>query len=125
MSKQKNIPRMNHRQFRRMQGLVHQCCNYDHGNCLALDDGWDSCVCAQRITYSLSCKWFRAAVLPQDPQLEAELLYRADQKKCAVCGGSFVPKSNRAKYCPDCAAKVQRRQKTESERRRRTVSVER
>lgn len=125
MSEQKNTPRMNHRQSRRMQGLVHLCCNYDHGNCLALDNGWDSCVCAQRITFSLSCKWFRAAVLPQDPQLEAELLRRADQKKCVVCGGSFVPKSNRAKYCPECAAKVQRRQKTESERRRRTVSVER
>lgn len=125
MSEQKNIPRMNHRQYRRMQGLVHLCCNYDHGNCLALDNGWDSCVCTQRITYSLSCKWFRAAVLPQDPQLEAELLHRIDKKKCAICGSPFVPKSNRAKYCPDCAAKVQRRQKTESERRRRTVSVER
>ena len=125
MSKEKYIPRMNHQQYRRMQRLVQLCCNYDHGDCLALDNGWDSCVCAQKITYSLSCKWFRACVLPQDLQLEAELLHRTDQKKCAVCGGSFVPKSNRAKYCPDCAAKVQRRQKTESERRRRGVSVER
>lgn len=125
MSKEKYIPRMNQRQFRRMQGLVHLCCNHDHGNCLALDDGWDAHVCAQQITYSLSCKWFRAAVLPQDPQLEAELLHRTDKKKCAVCGSSFVPKSNRAKYCPDCAAKVQRRQKAESERRRRAASVER
>jgi len=30
-----------------------------------------------------------------------------------------VPKANRAKYCPDCAARVHRRQKTESERKRR------
>ena len=29
-------------------------------------------------------------------------------------------KSNRAKYCPDCAARVHRRQKTESERKRRS-----
>ena len=97
MSKEKYIPRRNHQQYRRMQGLVQLCCNYDHGDCLALDNGWDSCVCAQKITYSLSCKWFRAAVLPQDPQLEAELLHRVDQKKCAVCGRSFIPKSNRAK----------------------------
>lgn len=125
MSKEENIPRMNYQQYRRMQGLVQLCCNYDHGDCLALDNGWDSCVCAQKITYSLSCKWFRSCVLPQDPQLEAELLHRADLKKCVVCGGSFIPKSNRAKYCPDCAAKVQRHQKTESERRRRAVSMER
>lgn len=125
MSEQKNIPRMNHRQFRRMQGLVQLCCNYDHGSCLVLDDGWDAHICAQRITNSLSCKWFRAAVLPQDPQLEAELLHRIDKKKCAVCGSAFVPKSNRAKYCPSCAAKVQRRQKAESERRRRAAGVER
>ena len=38
-----------------------------------------------------------------------------------VCGGVFVPKSNRAKYCPGCAARVHRRQKTESERKRRSA----
>ena len=32
------------------------------------------------------------------------LIFRdKDLKRCAVCGGVFVPKSNRAKYCPDCA----------------------
>ena len=41
-------------------------------------------------------------------------------KRCAECGGVFVPKSNR-KYCPDCAARVHRRQKTESERKRRSA----
>ena len=40
-------------------------CNYDCGNCLLLDNG-EECVCPQSITYSLICKWFRAAVLPLD-----------------------------------------------------------
>ena len=44
-----------------------------------------------------------------------------DLKRCVVCGGVFVPKSNRAKYCPGCAARVHRRQKTESERKRRSA----
>ena len=39
----------------------------------------------------------------------------------SVCGGVFVPKSNRAKYCPGCAVRVHRRQKTESERKRRSA----
>ncbi|MDR1588810.1 MAG: cysteine-rich VLP domain-containing protein [Oscillospiraceae bacterium] len=38
------------------------CCNYDYGSCLLLDDG-DSCVCAQSISYSVNCKFFRHVLL--------------------------------------------------------------
>lgn len=58
--------------------LVHACCNYDGGNCLALDDG-DECVCVQSISYSLFAVGF---------------------------GALFVPGSNRAKYCPECAGRI-------------------
>ena len=34
-----NLPRMDYRQHRRARRLVHECCNYDEGNCLLLDDG--------------------------------------------------------------------------------------
>ena len=81
-----------------------ECCNYDEGNCLLLDDG-EPCVCAQSISLSLMCRWFRVAVLPLDGELAAALLYRGSRKRCAVCGAAFVPKSNRGKYCPDCAAR--------------------
>ncbi len=64
---------------------------------------------------------FRWAVLPLDRTLEAEIYRDRDLKRCAECGGVFVPKSNRGKYCPDCAARVHRRQKTESERKRRSA----
>ena len=56
------IPIMTYSQYRRARKLVHQCCNYESGNCLALDDG-EECVCIQSISYSLLCNWFRAAVL--------------------------------------------------------------
>lgn len=92
----------------------------ENGNCIALDDG-DTCICPQTISFSVCCKWFRWAVLPLDGTLEAELFRDKDLKRCAVCGGVFVPKSNRAKYCPGCAARVHRRQKTESERKRRSA----
>jgi len=29
-----NLPRMDYRQHRRARRLVHECCNYDEGNCL-------------------------------------------------------------------------------------------
>ena len=90
-------------QRKRANSLIRrECCNCDSGNCLALDDG-DTCACPQMITFSVCCKWFRWAVLPLNGTLEAEIYRDKDLKRCAVCGGMFVPKSNRGKYCPDCA----------------------
>ena len=54
-----NIPRMDYRQYRAARRLVHECCNYDSGNCLLLEDG-EPCVCVQSISYSLLCRWFTA-----------------------------------------------------------------
>ena len=97
-----------------------ECCCCEDGNCIVLDDG-DTCTCPQTVSFSVCCKWFRWAVLPLNGTLEAEIFRDKDLKCCAVCGGVFVPKSNRAKYCPGCAVRVHRRQKTESERKRRSA----
>ena len=115
----KPIPRMTYQQYRTARKLVHQCCNYDEGNCLVLE-----CVCVQSISYSLLCRWFRAAVLPLDGILYAALFPQGGMKVCAECRGLFYPGSNRAKYCPTCATKVHRRQKTASEWRRRASGVD-
>ena len=99
-NKTEPIPVMDYRQYRRARRLVHECCNYIDGNCIALDDG-EECVCVQSISYSLLCRWFRTAILPQDKELETALFHRLNAKKCAVCGGAVLPPgSNRAKYCP-------------------------
>ena len=108
------IPHMTYQQYRAARKLVHQCCNYTEGSCLALE-----CVCVQSISYSLLCRWFRVAVLPQDSSLCAALLYRDQMKPCVICGTSFVPKSNRAKYCPDCANQERRRKTRDRVRRHR------
>lgn len=103
---------------RKANALIRKtCCNYYHGNCIALDDG-EECVCVQSISYSLMCKWFLGAVLPADKALYAEVMGEKT-KRCTVCGTVFVPLSNRAKYCKRCARMVHRRQKNESNRRRR------
>ena len=111
------IVHMNYQQYRTARILVHSCCNYDCGNCLLLDGG-EECICPQSITYSLVCRWFRAAVLPLDAGLCAALLHRADRRKCVLCGGYYLPKSNRAKYCPDCAVTARRRKEAERQRKR-------
>ena len=113
-----SIPRMNYRQYRKARKLTHECCNYCDGNCLLLDDG-EECVCVQSISYSLLCRWFRAAVLPLDAALYAEISKSRDEvKRCAVCGAVFTPKSNRAKYCSDCAVRMRRKQEAERQRKR-------
>ena len=77
MNIKNKIPVMSYQQYRRARKLVHECCNYDNGNCIALDDG-EECVCVQSISYSLLCKWFRTAVLLLDKPLETALLFRND-----------------------------------------------
>ena len=106
--------RLTQEQMPGVRRLVRQCCNYDHGECVALDDG-AGCCCVRTISYSLLCKWFRAAVLPLDPALELSLL-GGTTKRCASCGEAFVPGSNRAKYCQPCSKK---RRKTKEAARQR------
>ena len=116
-----SLYRMTPAQKKQAASLIRrECCCFEDGNCVVLDDG-DTCTCPQTISFSVCCKWFRWAVLPLDGTLEAEIFRDKDLKCCAVCGGVFVPKSNRAKYCPGCAVRVHRRQKTESERKRRSA----
>ncbi len=115
-----SLYRMTPAQRKQANALIRrECCNCEDGNCIVLDNG-DTCTCPQTISFSVCCKWFRWSVLPQIGTLEAEIFRDKELKRCTVCGRVFVPKSNRAKYCPDCAARVHRRQKTESERKRRS-----
>lgn len=113
-----SLPRMTPGQRSRSNALIRAaCCNYDNGNCLALDDG-EKCVCIQSISYSVCCTWFRRAVLPQNKPLETEIFRSGNVKRCAVCGAEFVPGSNRAKYCEACSNRIHRQQKNASGRKR-------
>ena len=95
-----------------------ECCNYEDGNCMPLDDG-DTHTCPQTISFSVCCKWFRWSVLPLVGTLEAEIFRDKDLKRCKVCGGVFVPKSNRGKYCPDCAGRMKRINAAKRKRKQR------
>lgn len=102
-------------QVRSVRGLTKRCCNFLDGDCLLLDG-----VCPQYISQSLLCRWFRRAVLPEQPKLEQSILTPKKLHRCQVCGKDFLARSGRAKYCRECVAKVHRQQKTKSARRRRS-----
>ena len=62
-----NPPRMDYRQHRRARRLVHECCNYDGGNCLLLDDG-EPCVCVQSISCATGSVWLSCPLTGNWPQ---------------------------------------------------------
>lgn len=120
-----SVRRLTPPQSRKVNALVKkECCNCDGGHCLLLDDG-EECVCPQLISYSLLCKWFRAAVLPADKELYAELYTPEDKRRCVVCGASFASSSNSVKYCPECRKRIQRIQAAERKRKQRSMSRDR
>ena len=102
-------------QLRSVRGLTKRCCNFSGGECLLLDG-----VCPQHISRSLLCRWFRRAVLPQQPKREQSIRSPKKLRRCAVCGRGILTRSGRAKYCRDCAKEVHRQQKAKSARKRRS-----
>ena len=99
------------------------CANFDREyGCLLLDG---KCYMFYGVAYTCSglCKYFRKAVLPLDPKLEA--LFNSENiaeyiRRCAVCGVELFSTGNKAKYCKPCAHRIHRRQKNESDRKRRS-----
>ena len=120
-----DLPRMDDRQFRHAKKLIRRlCANYDGGCCLPLDDG-DLCPCPQMISPTLICKYFRAAVLPDDRRLYAAIMEQKPARSCCICGAPIVSLSNAAKYCPACAIRERRRKDAERKRNHPRTSVNR
>ncbi len=114
-------PYMTAAQLAKVRRLIRtDCQNFDkeHTECYALDEG-GGCACAQHLSFSLLCRYFKKAVLPLDPKLEQDLLGRRGRKTCVRCGEIFTPGSNRAKYCPACSEKADRERKARYLRKRR------
>ena len=110
-----DLPRMAPAQHKRVCSFIRKtCCNYIDGECIALN-----CKCVQFQSYSVCCKWFRQAVLPQDEVMLAELIGRENKKRCTICGKPFISDSNRAKYCSECSRNERKRKKARNERRYR------
>ena len=97
------------------------CANYDHEyGCLLLDD---NCYMFYGVAYTNigMCKYFRRAVLPTDPVMEAMLTGNeaAETRPCGVCGAEF-PAHRKQTYCSDaCAGAAQRKRNREFMRQKR------
>ena len=101
------------------------CANYDRDcGCLPLDC---ECYMFGKCWTGAYCRYFREAVLPLDPALEAALLAegpRPDFKACPVCGRAVAP-DGRQTYCSAaCAKAAHRRQQREYMRKKRSGCVD-
>ena len=96
------------------------CANYDRDvGCLPLDC---PCYMLEKCWTGALCRYFREAVLPNDPVLEASLAAEGPAPKtrpCPVCGRTFLP-NGRTRYCsPGCARTALRQQKRNYMRKKR------
>ena len=87
------------------------CANYDRDmGCLPLDC---PCYMLSKSWTGAYCRYFREAVLPADPALEAALLTDGpapETRLCPVCGKAFLP-DGRTRYCSEACARAARRKK--------------
>ena len=86
-----SLYRMTPAQRKQAASLIpRECCCCEDGNCIALDDG-DTCTCPQTVlsrsavsgSAGRSCRWTGDAGSGD--------FRDKDLKRCAVCGGVFVP----------------------------------
>ena len=97
------------------------CANYDResGLCLPLDC---ACYMLHKCWTGAYCRYFREAVLPLNPELQASLTTEGispELRACAVCGKAFLPEGRQA-YCSDaCKAEGNRRKSRERMRKMR------
>ena len=106
------------REHRQIMRLVRtECCNYDdcYKECL-LSDGYG---CALETSLHPCCNYFKEAVWPLDKTIPYEMDGKEETRKCQSCGKSFLPGSNRAKYCPECAEKEAREKHAARQRKYR------
>ena len=73
-------------QLRSVRGLTKRCCNFLDGDCLLLDG-----VCPQYISRSLICRWFRRAVLPQQPSWNRPFSARKNSAAAKTAARAFSP----------------------------------
>ena len=114
-----DLPRMSANQARQIRKMVRTlCANCDGKTCLLLDDGTP---CPQLITSSLICKYFRAAVLPENIALNIALLSSSDGmlKRCRECRNLFIAPKHNTLFCPSCARNRTKRSKRKWARRTR------
>lgn len=109
----RKITRMERQMIRKLVTIL--CANFDREQgCLPLDG---ECYMLGKRWTGAYCRYFRDAVLPTDPALEAALTSEGiipQTRSCPVCG-RLILSDGRTRYCSTACAEIAlRRQKARS-----------
>lgn len=99
--------------------VVSLCANYDKEyGCLPLDC---ECYMLNKWWTGAYCRYFRDAVLPTDPVLEASLSEgaAAEKRPCPICGRPVIQGGKQAYCSPPCAEAARRKRQRNYMRKRR------
>ena len=100
--------------------VTEMCANYDREyGCLPLEC---ECYMLGKCWTGAYCRYFREAVLPLDPVLEASICEGGpapDTRLCAICGRPFLPEGRQAYCSVACKAEGNRRRSRERMRKKR------
>ena len=101
--------------------LVEKACANWCGHCLVMDR---ACIYENDTANIRRCSYYEQAVLPAEPAIEARYYSsrgKTDNKpRCEHCGDPFERKSNRQKYCVDCAVEIRKQKQRNYNRELRT-----
>lgn len=96
------------------------CANYDKDyGCLPLDC---ECYMLGKCWTGAYCRYFREAILPTDPVLEAALLAEGaapETRPCPVCGRPVILGGKQSYCSPACTEAARRRRQRDYMRKRR------
>lgn len=85
-----------------------ECANNCDGQCIPQD-----APCCAYVPDCGVCAWFLNAVLPLNQALQTFVNQKMTESpktgmRCTVCGKTFIPGSNRQRYCLECAREANR-----------------
>lgn len=114
----RELTRDERRAIRRL--VTGMCANYDSGyGCLPLDCG---CYMLDKCWTGAYCRYFREAVLPLDPVLQAALTGEGaapEARPCPVCGRPFLPQGKQGFCSAACTQAARRKRQRDYMRKRR------
>ena len=120
-SKHEPVPVIDYRQYRRARRLIHECCNYDGSNYIALDDG-EECVCVQSISYPCCAVCSGRRCCRRAGNWKQPCSTARTPSGVPFAGRCSPPGSNLAKYCPECAGRMRRIKDAQRKRKQRATS---
>ena len=110
------------KQHQEIRALVNECANYDRSDRICLLTDGPCYMMLKVYNNGKICKYFKEAVLPLNPILDAAITHREPTvtRSCEMCKNDYIPKTNRQQYCSEkCKSEAKKMRNRERNRKYR------